>query len=299
MFVTPKPLKLTGNLSENFAKFKQEFTIFMAAAGYSTLMGERKVAILLNIIGEEALDLYNTFQLESEEGKDIEKVLKKFENYCNPKKNILHSRFMFYNRKQQENETFDAFLLDLKNLLRDAEFKEPDEMLRDKVVLDNNDRDTQEKLIEKRQRNTSRSNREFTSRRDHKEKVKDIHGNGKVEVNKIVKKENKKPPGENRNESQKNKKVSEQNKRKCSKRNQNHAYKKYPAFGKQRIRCKKWNHFANACKANINEICNENDSNESKTEYFCNSLDGKNCWKQNLNIENVNIIFKIDTGSDV
>ncbi|KAJ8870087.1 hypothetical protein PR048_029098 [Dryococelus australis] len=48
---------------------------------------EVQSAILLTIIGEESLELYNTFEMSTEEKKDPAKVLKAFEKYCIPRAN--------------------------------------------------------------------------------------------------------------------------------------------------------------------------------------------------------------------
>jgi len=46
---------------------------------------------LPTVIGEEAVDIYNTSTWDEEGNKlRIEKVLEKFELFCNPKKNTIH-----------------------------------------------------------------------------------------------------------------------------------------------------------------------------------------------------------------
>lgn len=71
----PKGLSLDGNISESWHKFNQSFEIFMKASGSTRKSDEVKVAILLNIVGEDGIKLYNTFNLEDAERNDLVKVL--------------------------------------------------------------------------------------------------------------------------------------------------------------------------------------------------------------------------------
>ncbi|KAB0793610.1 hypothetical protein PPYR_13230 [Photinus pyralis] len=114
-FKPPANLSLQGNLSENWRKFKQNFEIYLKASDKSTKADETKIAILLNIIGEDAVEVYNTFTL-SETDMVSFPVLKAFDGHCSPKKNIVFERFKFYSRVQQEGEGFDQFLTDIKKL---------------------------------------------------------------------------------------------------------------------------------------------------------------------------------------
>ncbi|KAJ8880891.1 hypothetical protein PR048_017364 [Dryococelus australis] len=105
-FKSSSPLILDGNVCENFRKFKQNFAIFMLATGFVSKPSLVKVAMLLNVIGDEAVVLYYTFELMAEDRQDYEKVLKAFEDYCDPVKNIVVERFKFHSRLQEECESF-------------------------------------------------------------------------------------------------------------------------------------------------------------------------------------------------
>ncbi|KAK9686357.1 hypothetical protein QE152_g37237 [Popillia japonica] len=63
----PAVLKLEGNLSENFRKFKQNFEIYLIASGKDKATEQVKVALLLNAIGKDAVEIFNTFKLSDEE----------------------------------------------------------------------------------------------------------------------------------------------------------------------------------------------------------------------------------------
>ncbi|KAJ8885027.1 hypothetical protein PR048_011223 [Dryococelus australis] len=64
---------------------------------------EVRTVILLTLIGQECMELYNTFdntfEMSIEEKKDLAKVLKAFESYCSPKANMSVERHIFFNTR--------------------------------------------------------------------------------------------------------------------------------------------------------------------------------------------------------
>ncbi|KAM7293800.1 hypothetical protein ISCGN_023383 [Ixodes scapularis] len=69
---------------------------------------KRNIApLLLHVAGEEAQEVYSTFQLG--EQATYAEVVARFENYCTPKKNEAYERYVFRTRIQAEDTT-DCFL---------------------------------------------------------------------------------------------------------------------------------------------------------------------------------------------
>lgn len=63
-FKPPEQLELSGNIADNWRRFKRRFDIYMDARS-SVNKGDRtKTSILLYVIGESALELYNTFTFD-------------------------------------------------------------------------------------------------------------------------------------------------------------------------------------------------------------------------------------------
>ena len=91
---------------------------------------------LLHVAGSEALEVYNTFQWdEDEDNMKIEKIMEKFERYCNPRKNLTFERHSFFSRNQLEGESIDAYVTDLRNKASRCEFPE----LKDGLIGVNSD----------------------------------------------------------------------------------------------------------------------------------------------------------------
>jgi hypothetical protein len=141
-FKPPSALNLEGNLSENWKRWKQRFELYMKATGTDEKDEEVKIAILLHCIGEDALEIYNTFSFgdtdaEAEAARKVyDTTLQKFDQYCTPRKNTLFERFKFWQRSQREGETVDQFATDLKRMIKNCEYREPpDIMVRDRLVF--------------------------------------------------------------------------------------------------------------------------------------------------------------------
>ena len=99
---SPKLLNLGGNLLQNWKSWKQDFIIFITAAEYDEKPDNVKSSLLLHRIGERAQEVYNTFNFSTTaDSMKLEKIMKQFEAYFNPKK-ILHipgSTFLLTVRK--------------------------------------------------------------------------------------------------------------------------------------------------------------------------------------------------------
>ena len=85
----PEHLSLAGNVAVAWNKWKQRFETYLTASGLVAQAKEVKTSVLLHSIGPEALDVYNAFTYDEGETKtDFDVVLKKFDVYFVPKRNV-------------------------------------------------------------------------------------------------------------------------------------------------------------------------------------------------------------------
>ena len=136
-FNKPQGLSFEGNVSDNWRRFKQQFTIYLVAANLEKKSSKEKTCILLNLAGAEALEIYNTFQYvgENESADDHTVVMKKFEEYCLSRKNITYERHVFNSRAQGVNESIHLYVTDLRLKAKTCEFGVlTDELIRDRIV---------------------------------------------------------------------------------------------------------------------------------------------------------------------
>ena len=92
----PEKLLLTGNLKENYRKFKQQFQIYLTAAGISNSEEEVKCATLLHVIGPDAIEIFNTFRWNQE--GDTPGDDKKLDKDCQSLKNTAAQRVTLLTR---------------------------------------------------------------------------------------------------------------------------------------------------------------------------------------------------------
>ncbi|KAG8179535.1 hypothetical protein JTE90_025762 [Oedothorax gibbosus] len=86
LFKPPPEISFTcGNVAENWKRWIQKFNNFMLATEKNEKPDANKIAILLNLLGDEGVKLFNTFKFEKtdtlDEAADYSVVLKKFEDY--------------------------------------------------------------------------------------------------------------------------------------------------------------------------------------------------------------------------
>lgn len=95
-------LKSPSQLNQSWKDFKRSWELFSIAASLSEKGGKIQVAALLRVAGQAAQQWFETFSFENADDKDkLECVLDKFQEYCEPKKNITVERYLFNSRDQK------------------------------------------------------------------------------------------------------------------------------------------------------------------------------------------------------
>lgn len=305
-------LVLNGNVSENWRKFIQNFEIFLEAADLLKKSDSRKVAVFLNAIGEEGLELFQTFNLDEDERKCYKDVVAAFENFCVPKKRIVYERFLFFSRIQKDGEPFDNFLVDIKKLSKACDFGEQQtSLMRDRIVLGINNKRLQEKLLEKDvdfERAVEMCRAAEIS--EGQTKVIQMNSGGAVAaagnavVGSMVHQINTNKKESNyKNKFNRNDKITayrQNDSLQCKKCNRHHKPMQCPAFGKKCIKCNQLNHFAVCCNQK-NVSCIETvDSDTDNDIFYINMISDRkeNKWVHSLKIEESFVEVKLDTGSD-
>ena len=107
------------------------------------------MATLLTFIGSEALDVFDTFVWDTAgDDKKIAKVLKKFDEHCEPRKNVTYERYIFFTKAQEASETIDQYFTTLKRLSGTCEFGTlRDTLIKDRIVLGVKNHKIRERLL--------------------------------------------------------------------------------------------------------------------------------------------------------
>jgi len=145
----PGPLKLSGDISSNWKRFKSQWTNYELATDLTT-ESPKRTAIFLSCIGTDAYDVFESMAFENEDDRsNLTKVLKVFEDHCIGETNITYERYILNKRIQEDNETFDNFLTDIRRLAKSCDYGTlKDSLLKDRIVIGIRDDGTRRKLFQ-------------------------------------------------------------------------------------------------------------------------------------------------------
>ncbi len=92
---------------------------------------------LLHVTDDEALEIYNTFNFaETEDKNDVKVIIKKFDDYLEPQKNVTFERHIFISRVQAPGESIDQLVTDLKTKAKSCEYGQLcDSLIKDRIVV--------------------------------------------------------------------------------------------------------------------------------------------------------------------
>ena len=146
----PSRLDMSGNIAENWKKWKQVWDSFEIASRLNQQENKYRVATFITCIGSEALEVYNGLPFEAKENKQVmSKVLELMERHCIGQTNVIYERYCFNNRNQESGESFDAYLTVLRTLAKTCNFGPlTDELIRDRIVCGIRDTGTRKKLLQ-------------------------------------------------------------------------------------------------------------------------------------------------------
>lgn len=302
-----------GNIHENWKRWWTRFQNYALLTNVTRFANAKQIAVLLNAIGEEAHEIYDTF--DTAEVQTIEDVQGLFEEYCSSRSNVIYDRYMFNTRDQQEEETFDKFLTSVRKLITACAYGDFEkDMLRDRIVLGIRDGKLRKKLLlmsKLTYEMAVTTCRTEEASRKQMEKIRPKKEENMFDNHQLSKQNRENTKFFSKNNS--NNQINNDIKNKCSRCNYNHRKGNCPAHGKKCNKCNGINHFAAVCKSkNVNNL--ENDSNspdesQSEDELFthgiteiksCNLLTkSKQIWTEKIYIKTGMIEFKLDTGSEV
>ncbi|KAL9981292.1 hypothetical protein ACROYT_G009976, partial [Oculina patagonica] len=149
----PGKLTTSGNLADAWKSYKQVWENYSLISGLNSQTEDYKVAFFLHCVGTEGLKIYNGFQFENETDKKIlNKVLEKFDEFTLGQTNETYERYVFNSRNQEAQESIDAYVTALRNLVKSCNFCEcmRDTLIRDRIVLGVRNNTMRKKLLQVR-----------------------------------------------------------------------------------------------------------------------------------------------------
>ncbi|XP_064614576.1 uncharacterized protein LOC135478234 [Liolophura sinensis] len=144
----PRQLDMdTTNLPDHWRKWKEELTLYMELA----MIGkpeDLKLKLFKYLIGPQGREIYSTLEFDqAEQDRNLNDVLAVFDRHCDPKKDETVERYHFFTRNQ-ESESFDKYLTDLRILAATCNFGElHDSLIRDRIVCGISEIHLRERLL--------------------------------------------------------------------------------------------------------------------------------------------------------
>ena len=293
----PQPLEIhDSQVAEKWKRFKRARANYALAIGLDEKTQKLQVATLLTVVGEEAREVFATFSWPTavDESK-INKVLEKFEQYCQLPRNVPYERYRFNRRMQEPGESYDHYCTALLKLAEGCGFKTitSDEILWDRLVFGIKDQHAREKLLRKANLTLSDTDdicRSHEATSTQMKMVEEMPGTvNAVDCNRD-RTTNKEPP-----------RMSDH--RECWNCGRKHDFSKQencPDFGKTCNKCRKPNHFTVMCRSQWSRQVRAIEEGEEDEEvYATNSgacVNESQCVTLQLDSGN-SLRFQVDTGA--
>jgi len=299
---------MDGNIAENWRKWKQRWTLYAKASGVDAKDEETQCAVFLHTIGDEALEVYDTFTFTESEENKIEPLIGKFDAYCSPKKNVTYERYLFFSCGQN-GRSIDAFVTDLRTKAKTCEFGTlQDSLIKDRIVCGIDSKGIRERLLRNNELTLEVAINTVRAAETSKTQTENLN-NASLEAAAVH--TNKRPQKQKqplRSQPQSKERDRKQSKKPCGRCGAHHKPRECKAFGYTCHRCQGKNHFAHMCRSKttnsppqkLHEVGQRSDT-DTDDELFLGEIDSsqndKNELFTNLNVNDEDIRFKIDTGA--
>lgn len=318
----PGELSFEGNVAENWRRWRRSFENYLLAVNVvavqvapggeepagNAVIRRRQLAMLLHTAGDEAYEVYSQFEYDNDgDENNYDIVLQKFHEYCNPRRNVLYEWFVFWNLRQSDGESIDAFIKRLKTQASVCEFGDLRErMLLFRVVFGVADTKLKERLLRDEGMTLARATNDIRATEMTKNQllamadgdrtiatVVDEPATSVAAVSKLTV-----PP------STSNAVMVRQ----CKYCGYEHQKGKCPAYGKICRKCNRKNHFANKCNSKADRSINEVQEIQPEEKQMdalyigvlhCDAIMSR-CWQQDILVgpSKKPVSFKLDTGAE-
>lgn len=305
----PVSMCFTGNLSENWKRFKQRFELYLEATDSANKHNKQKTSLLLHVIGDEGVEIYNTFTYDNADDKwSLDIVKTKFENHFTPKKNITVERFHFNNCNQQEGEAVDHYVTRLRSLAANCEFENlKDSLIKDRLVCGIQDLAARERLLREDDLQLAKAIKICQSAELVKTQAAEIQGGSTDTSVHAVKSKFAQKTAPQKKKSYSNKNEPTEEKHDCRRCGYRHASMKCPAYGQICNKCGGKNHFQKCCKSqaknsHVYAVAEDDEENPCQDVFFLDSVlvdSVAGDWIQAVTINGNVIPMKLDTGAQV
>ena len=250
----PPPLEIhDSNAADKWRKFLAAWENYALATELGGKPQPVQVATLLTVIGEDGREVYSTFRDWAQDGDDrrILPVLRKFAEYCQPRKNVLFERYKFNKRTQESGESYEQYKTTLRKLSEACEFDTitPNEILRDRLIFGIHDTKVRERLLRETNLTLIKTDEICRAAESMTEQMRIVgQSNDATTSVHAVRKFSGQKKRMTKEASRSTKSETAKECWNCGRQHGRQPKELCPAFGKSCDLCGKLNHFANKCR---------------------------------------------------
>ena len=149
----PPVLQVDDNVNANWKLFRQKWTNYAIITLLNRQPAEYQVALLLHMVGDEALKVFNGFQFNTPvEQRTTAEIIEKFDPFAIGEVNETLERYVFNRRSQSSDERFEQFLADIRMLVKTCNYCNScvRSIVRDRIVVGIYNEETQTALLKER-----------------------------------------------------------------------------------------------------------------------------------------------------
>ena len=307
----------SGDLPSAWQSFKTHCQ-FMFKGPLKDKSEAEKCAYLMIWIGAKGRDVYETWKLTDEEKGQIDTLYTKYEAYVKPKSNKVFARYKFQCRSQQDSESAEHFITELKTLVKDCGYEKSDEMVRDRIVCGTKHSKVKSKLLsEGSDLSLEKAIDIARSFEINQRQLSDMSSSSKEDPNINALRKSKpykprKPESQPVKPKQDFKPSAKPKQKSCTRCGYNHTgQQKCHALGKTCTKCKRKNHFAKMCmtkkdwKVHQIESTDDSDDDYDFDAVFVGTIECSkrkpkkkaDSFVEKLSCYNTSIEFQLDTGA--
>ena len=256
-WAAPKPLSFDGNVSENFRKFEEHWLLFEK----TELKGRTQEERCSYFPGEKGREVHKTLAFATPEvetatdgtrtwKRTTEQLTTAFRDYCSPKKNITYERHKFNTRNQEETESIDQYVTELRTLASTCEFENLKEgLIRDRVVCGIRNQALKERLLRECDLTLKKAVDICRAAEVSREQVKSLTENKPANVDALGKSTSTERERNRTARHNTYRPNTNTTKNPCGNCGRQHELKSCPAYGKKCNNCHKLGHFAKFCRS--------------------------------------------------
>ena len=265
-------LSLT-NKAEVWKLYKQQWK------NYEIVAQLNRIALFLYSIGPQAVKTYNGFDLSQEDRRNLDAIIAAFDRYAIGETNETFERYLFNKREQQEGESIDQYVAELRILAQSGNFCNclHNSLIRDWIMLGIKDSGARKRLLKQQQLTLQRCIDICKASEASNTQIKLLGQSVKEDVQKFKEKKKKKKSKREtdagaKESKQKDRKLPDKKlpaRRTCKFCGGNHRFGRQhcPAWGAKCSSCGKENHFAKCCQSTkrnrTHAVREEHDENSS------------------------------------